>query len=147
MSEMPGKERLPFAHPDVQRWLVESTRRVFESGLARKFVASRTRLISLRDTLPLRDHRPEGDEGIVASMGIAMSAEAPIVAHRSIGQYETLEESLYLVKVDSDGFVLAGSLVSVATLHHESQTPLKLEPDCQATFLANTLSRLFSPAA
>lgn len=128
MSEISRPEQLPFNHPHVQEWLLESTKQVFETGLVRKFVDSRVRLIGLRDVPPLKDCRPHGDEQTVALMGIAISAEAPLVAHRSIGQYETKEESLYLVKVDSDGFVLGGSLASIATLDHETQTPLKLEP-------------------
>jgi hypothetical protein len=142
MSEQQNPETLPFEHPDVQAWVRESTSIVFRTGLIHSFNKFNQRLVDSRNVPPLRDKRPPGDEQVVAGIVGAIRAELPIVAYRSVGQYEAMEESQYLVKVDRTGKIFRGSLTNVAILDHKSRAILKIEREFSTTALPIVQSML-----
>lgn len=117
----------PFEHPDVQAFLRENTAEVLSTGLGEAFRDHIQRCIVECRMAQKRDEKPRG--GIVRDLQSALSAELPFAGVESIQEYETLERTLYLVKVTNLGEIASGSLAKVIILDHLSDVPLDVDAD------------------
>lgn len=124
VERRPEQTNLPFNDPEVQAWLMSCSRIIFDTGLVTKFAESRRALLEIRGAEWFK--KPPGDDFVVECIERAISAEAPFAIHCSTNLYGTEETTLRLVKVDSSGQVLGGSLSQVAILDAKSQACLML---------------------